>query len=467
MPSIDAPAPEASVFGPDRRALTIGILLSIAAFAVEGMGVVPALPTAVRELNGLALFGWAFSGFMLAWLVGSVWAGAAADAFGPRRTMALGLFGFGAGLLLAATARGMPQFLLGRALQGAGGGAILASAYVAIARGYPDVLRARMMALTSSVWIIPAVVGPAASGLVTQWFGWRWVFAGVAPLLLVVAALVLRPLRSFDLPGPRAASTGTWSSLRLAVGSGLVFAAPSFCAIGWPASVAALVLGVGLAIPAIRRLLPAGTWRAGRGLPAALAVRAALAFAFFGSEAFIPLGAAELRGQTPAAAALALTAAALGWITSAWLQERIEARRGTGGRALLVRVGFALLAVAISIVTAVLLTTTPFVLVAFGWLLGGAGCGLAFSAGGLLCLAAAPEGKEGEVSGQLQIAECLGTSSGTGLGGALLAVFADARWSTGTAFLVVFAGTLLSALVGVAIAGRAAGDRAAGASEGA
>lgn len=450
-----------SVFGPERRSLTIGILLSIGAFAVEGMGVVPALPTAVGELSGLALFGWSFSGFMLAWLVGSVWAGAAADSLGPRRPMALGLLCFGGGLLLAALAHQMAQFLVGRALQGAGGGAILASAYVAISRGYPDGLRARMMALTSSVWIIPAVLGPAASGMITEWFGWRWVFAGVVPLLAIVAALVLRPLRPFDLPGPLTGSSETLSSLRLATGAGLLLAAPSVHRFGWWATAACVVVGVALVGPAMARLLPAGTVFARRGLPASLATRSVLAFGFFGTEAFVPLGAAQLRGQTPAASALALTTAALGWITTAWLQERIEARSGTGGRALRVRIGFVLLAIAIAVVTAVLLSTWPFWLLAVGWALGGAGCGFAFSAGGLLCLAAAPEGKEGEVSGQLQIAECLGTSAGTGLGGALLAAFAHAGLAPGDAHGLVFGGTLLAALTGVAIAGRATTPAAA------
>jgi len=75
-------APAARVFDSDRRALTLGILLTVTAFAIEGMGVVPALPTAVRDLGGLPLFGWAFSAFMLAWVVGTVGGG-----FWPMRAV--------------------------------------------------------------------------------------------------------------------------------------------------------------------------------------------------------------------------------------------------------------------------------------------------------------------------------------------------------------------------------------------
>ncbi|HQY65083.1 MAG TPA: MFS transporter, partial [Polyangiaceae bacterium] len=188
--------PGHGVFGRERRALTFGVLLAVASFAAEGMGVVPALPTVVRELGGMSLFGLAFSTFMLAWLLGTVAAGQLADARGPGQAMAAGLSGFGAGLLLAAAARGMPLFLAGRALQGAGGGAMLAAAYVAVARGYPDALRARMMALTSSAWIVPAVCGPALSGYVVQRASWRLVFVGVVPLLVVTALVVLPPMRA-------------------------------------------------------------------------------------------------------------------------------------------------------------------------------------------------------------------------------------------------------------------------------
>src|SRR3954464_389608 len=105
--TMSEPVTTAHVFDHDRRALTFGILLTVTAFAVEEMGVVPALPTAVRDLGGLPLFGWAFSAFMLAWLVGTVGGGLLAGARGPRRPMAAGLGAFAAGLLTAGLANHM------------------------------------------------------------------------------------------------------------------------------------------------------------------------------------------------------------------------------------------------------------------------------------------------------------------------------------------------------------------------
>ena len=442
------------VFGRERRALTLGILLAVGAFAVEGMGVVPALPTAVRQLGGLELFGWSFSAFMLAWLVGTIAGGLMADARGPRRPMAIGLLGFGGGLVLAGAAHGMAQFLGGRALQGAGGGAMIAGAYVAITRGYPDALRARMMALTASVWILPAIVGPALSGAITEWASWRWVFFAIVPLLGIVALLVLPPLRAFDQRQSVVVWPRMFSSLRVAAGSGRVLAAPSLLAYGLVAAVAGVGIGFALLVPALRSLLPPGTLRSRPGLPAGLASRGLLAFSYFGTEAFVPLATGDLRGATPAEAGLALTAGALGWISASWIQDRLESRGGSDGRPRRVRAGFLLLAVGIALVAATLVTSLPVLLIPLGWAIGGAGIGFAFSAGGLICFAAAPAGQEGEVSGQLQLAESLSTAAGTGIGGALLATLGRAGHTPRQAHAAVFALTIAAALLGALLASR-------------
>jgi len=442
------------VFGPERRALTIGLLAAVAVFAGDGMGVVPALPRAVAELHGLPLFGWAFSAFMLSMMVGTVAGGFHADARGPQAPMALGLGAFVLGLGVAGVADGMAAFLLGRALQGAGGGAILASTYVAIARGYPDHLRPRMMALFSSVWIIPAMVGPSASGAITQWLGWRYVFLGLIPFVAGTAALVVPCLGRFNVR--RAAPGGlrlVWV-VAAALGSGCVLAAPALGAFGPWAPWGVAGLGGATAAAALHRLLPAGIAWARPVLPAGLLARAVVSFAYFGTEAFVPLASGALRGSSPLASGLALSTGALAWIGASWFQERWEARSGPGARPWRVRLGCALLALGIGTVALGMLTGVPFAVVPLGWAIAGTGTSFCYQAGALICLAEAPPGQEGEVSGQLQLTEALSTALGTGLGGALLAALGNAGWTAGWGLGAVFAATLAVALAGVALAGR-------------
>ena len=442
------------VLGRGRASLTIGLLLTVAVFAVEGMGVVPALPTAVSELGGLAWFGWSFSAFMLAWLFGSVVGGWIADGRGPRLSIALGLTCFGAGLLTAATAHSMAQLLVGRALQGLGGGGLIAGTYVGIARGYPEALRARMFALNSSVWILPAVMGPALSGKVTEAVGWRWVFIGIVPFVFLCAALVLRPLRRFDARVPMPPVRRMTAALQLAIGAGLVIAAPSLRVHGVVVMTITALSGLAIAAPGFRSVLPRGTLSARRGLPTGLLMRGLLGFAFFGTEAFIPLAAARLRGATPTEAGVSLSAGAIGWVIAAWLAERIEAGGDSTSRPFRVRMGFLLLAMGIAIVTLAVFLDAPLWMIPVGWAVSGAGTGLAFPSNSLACIAAAPPGAEGDVSGQLQLTEALGTSLGAGLGGVVLSTLDRAQWAPRNAQLLVFAITLSSALLGALLAPR-------------
>ncbi len=403
------------------------------------MAVVPALPSAVKALGGLPLFGWAFSGFMLGWLVGTVGAGLWADARGPRVAMTTGLIGFGAGLVLAGSAHEMLAFLAGRVLQGAGGGAMMAAGYVAITRGYPDRVRPRMMALTASVWIVPAMIGPSLSGAVTEWFGWRFVFWGVAPLVVITASVVLPPLGRFAIVQPFADLRRVAHALCVATGAALLLAIPMFTHLY--IAIAAAPLALLLLLPALSAMFPPGTFVARAGLPYGLAQRWLLCFCYFGTEAFIPLSAGSLRHVSPIDAGLSLSAGAVGWISATWILDRIEARDGAKGRLRRMALGWLLALIGIALVAVTLLSAWPFLLAPMGWIIAGGGMGLAYTCGGLLCLAAAPAGREGEVSAQLQVAEALGTASGAGVGGVLLNAVTSSAWTGQASVFAMLAST--------------------------
>lgn len=446
------------VWDRERRALTLGLLISVFAFAVEGMGVVPALPTAVRALHGLPLFGWVFSAFLLAQIVGTLAGGQLADRRGPQLPMLIGLSGFATGLLLSAAAHNMATFLLGRVLQGFGGGMTVATAYVVIARGYPDALRPRIMAMFSSVWVLPALVGPLISGTVAERLSWRLVFAGIVPFLALGAGLLLPALSRFSLQKPTAATADAPSrlpaALGLALGMGLVLGLPNLRLRGLIVVGVAALLGAILLFFGLRRLLPKGTLLGRTGLPAGVLLRGLLALSFFGAEAFVPFGASELRGATATVSGLSLTAGSLGWTLAAFLEERLERRSGASIRISCVGIGMLLMMCGLAVVALTTLTQLPFALIPIGWAVAGFGIGLGFSAIGLLCIAAAPPGQEGEVSAQLQLMEALGTAAGTGLGGGLLLLASQLGRSPREALAVTFSCTVVAALGGALLSRR-------------
>lgn len=80
-------------------------------------------------------------------------------------------------------------FVLGRAVQGFGGGLVIVALYVVVSRAYEEQLRPAIMAAFAASWVVPSIVGPLAAGTVTEHLGWRWVFLGI-PALVVVPLVV-------------------------------------------------------------------------------------------------------------------------------------------------------------------------------------------------------------------------------------------------------------------------------------
>lgn len=405
------------LFDDERRGLTIGVVLSVSLIAFEAMSVATILPVTARELEGLGGYGWAFSAFMLANLVGTIATGQLADEKGPVRPLILALFFFATGLAVAGFASSWPLLILGRALQGAGGGGIMTLAYLSIRRGYPERLRARMLAIVSSAWVLPSLLGPLAAGLVAQHLSWRLAFLGLLPLVLLTGALMMPALARMPRNAGEAADRGRLLfALALAIGTGLVLFGLELR--GIPAAIC-VAIGLGFAIPSMTKLLPSGIWRAATGLAAGLGFRGLLSFVFFGAEAFVPLGLSTLRGLSPTEGGLVLTGASLSWVVGSWTQARLDARHGAAGRRTRLITGLALVVFGIvSMAVAAILPFVPVTFSAVGWALGGLGMGLAYPTSSVLVLGLAEAGQEGRTSANLNLIESLGIAFGAGLAGA-------------------------------------------------
>src|SRR5690348_16554996 len=118
------------LWAPELRALTAGLVLTITFVASEALSVVTVMPVVARDLNGLRLYGFAFSAFLIGTMVGIVAAGRSADRSGPAVPYVAGIVLFCAGLVTAGLAPTMPVLIAGRVLQGLGAGAVPSVAYV-------------------------------------------------------------------------------------------------------------------------------------------------------------------------------------------------------------------------------------------------------------------------------------------------------------------------------------------------
>src|SRR5439155_1895026 len=240
-----------------------------------------------RALGGLRYYGWAFSAFGLATVVTIPISGRATDRLGPKPVLEVALLIYGIGLLLAAVAPGMVVVVLGRFVQGCGGGALYVVSMSVVAKGYPESIRPRVFAVLASMWILPGVVGPPVGALLASTIGWRWAFALPFPVLFVCIALIVPPLNEI-----RAAAEGGAAGLSLRwpfhamVGIGVLLAGLTDPSV-WTAIL--VPAGTLIAVPGLLRVAPKGTFRARPGLPATAAAAFLTSASFAAIDGFVPL----------------------------------------------------------------------------------------------------------------------------------------------------------------------------------
>ena len=456
------------LWSPGRRALTIGLVLNVTIVASEALAVGTILPIVARDLGGIDLYGWVFSGFFLGNLLGIVVAGIMIDRGGLIRPFLMGIGLFSVGLLIGGLAPTMEVLVGARLIQGFGAGAIPAVAYVSIARAMPEHLRPQMFATLSTAWILPGVIGPVAASFVTDLWDWRIVFLGLLPLILIAATLTLPAIRAVQ-PAPSTPEGSVRSAAKLAadrrrlplalilvVGAGLVVAGLSNVS---PIPVVLIAVGIAIGVPAFARLTPIGTLRAAPGLPTAILLRGFLTFAFFAADAYVPLVIQGWRGESALLAGLAYMAATLAWTAGSWVQAHRVQRLGPGR---FLRAGFIVLTIGVVGFLVVLLPWVPPALAIVIWGIAGFGMGLSYSIPSLIVLREAPAEEQGAATAGLQLSDVLGAALGTGIGGALIAFGSRAVSPGWEGLAATFGVSAVVAILGLALTSRLGARTAAG-----
>ncbi|MFG2708941.1 MFS transporter [Streptomyces goshikiensis] len=470
VPAPVAP-PEGGVLGAAYRTLSIGIISVVFLIAFEATAVGTAMPVAARELEGIGLYAFAFSAYFTTSLFGMVLSGQWADRQGPLRPLTVGIGAFAAGLVCSGTAGVMWVFVLGRAVQGFGGGLVIVALYVVVSRAYEERLRPAIMAAFAAGWVVPSIVGPLASGTVTEHLGWRWVFLGIPALVVVPVAVALPAIRRSasgpvdpDAPPEAFDRRRIRLALGISVGAGLLqYAAQD---LRW-LSLLPGVAGAALLVPAALGLLPRGTYRARRGLPSVVLLRGVAAGSFIAAESFVPLMLVTQRGLSPTLAGFSLALGGVTWALGSWIQSkgRVEPYRGR-----LMVLGMLMVAAAIAGAPAVLIESVPVWTLALAWGVGCLGMGLVIGSTSVLLMQLSAPEEAGANSAALQISDALANvvllagggaafaALGGGAVGAAHAFDGGGGISHPGAFVVVFLPMACVALVGAWVATRLHGE---------
>ncbi|AXI41328.1 MFS transporter [Sulfitobacter sp. SK011] len=184
---------------PWREFLTSGYTASLALVslgvwlhAADSLVVATMLPAMIADIGGAAFVSWTVSIYE----IGSIVAGAASALitmrYGLHGPMSIAAFLFGAGCAASAISPNMGLLLIGRALQGFGGGGLVAMCFVALGVLFPRRYAARALAVVSAFWGMSAFLGPLIGGLFVEYANWRlgfWFFATLAFMLSAWIAL--------------------------------------------------------------------------------------------------------------------------------------------------------------------------------------------------------------------------------------------------------------------------------------
>lgn len=187
----------------EQRWLLIAVALSVSIGFIDFNAVSVALPSIQREFDSSSTgVQWTITGYAVAGTALIAAGGRIADIFGPRRVYLGGTAMFAVSSVLCGTALADWWLVSGRVVQGAAAALLGPAGITLIAASFPLDRRGRALGTVAAASTVALAVGPLAGGIITQEFGWRWIFLINLPLAVLVIGLVRKV--ATRAPGQRA-----------------------------------------------------------------------------------------------------------------------------------------------------------------------------------------------------------------------------------------------------------------------
>jgi MFS family permease len=164
---------------PTKQELFIMISLAVIALvvALDATILVAVLPSIAQALNGTSAEAfWAGTSYLLSSAVFQPVIASISEVFGRQQLLLLALFFFTLGTVFCAIANDFTMMLVGRTIQGIGGGGIITMSQVIFCDIVPLRQRPKYFAMVLASWSIGSVVGPVLGGALCENTTWRWVF---------------------------------------------------------------------------------------------------------------------------------------------------------------------------------------------------------------------------------------------------------------------------------------------------
>ncbi|SHG66598.1 MFS transporter [Chryseobacterium sp. OV279] len=381
------------------------------------------MPSVIKEIGGLEYYAWNTTFFVAASVIGSVVSANRLAKLGPKKSYQMAILLFALGTLVCTAAGSMYILLLGRFIQGLGGGLLFALSYAMIRIVFIKDLWPRAMALVSGMWGIAAFSGPFVGGIFAEQGQWRMAFG-----VLLIFCLLIFITASVILPSKQNKhTTPPIPYLKLLM---LVLAAFSVSAGSIAESTIFNVAGVLVAVFFIYilmvtenknsglRLLPTGSYYFSTALSKTYVVMALLTIAT-SIEIFVPYFAQTIQGFSPIESGYLTVLIAIGWTLASIAFSGVK--EATAGKIILA--GCILMFIGLAGLTGISLLsgfdTSYLHLILNCTFLFAAGAGIGMGWPHLLTrvFALAPSGQEELASASVTTVQLMATAFGTALAG--------------------------------------------------
>ncbi len=169
-----------------------GLMLAIFLASLDQTVVSTAMPRIIADLGGFDRFTWVTTAYLVASTTAVPIVGRLSDLYGRKVFFLGGITVFLAGSVLAGVSQTMDQLIAFRAIQGIGGGSMMALSFTTVGDLFPPAERGKYQGIVAAVFGLSSIIGPTLGGFITDNLSWNWIFYVNVPLGLPVIALFIR-----------------------------------------------------------------------------------------------------------------------------------------------------------------------------------------------------------------------------------------------------------------------------------
>ncbi len=209
----DRPAIVEKTYDLPRREVVLtmaGVMLAMFLSSLDQTVVATAMPRIIADIGGFDRYTWVTTAYLVSSTAMMPITGRLTDLYGRKWFYVFGIALFLAGSVLSGLSQSLNQLIMFRALQGIGGGVMMANAFIVIGDLFPPAERGKYQGLITANFGLASIMGPLLGGFITDTLSWHWVFFIKLPLGIPIIILFIKffpeadrgqTKPSLDIPG--------------------------------------------------------------------------------------------------------------------------------------------------------------------------------------------------------------------------------------------------------------------------